>query len=214
MPSDPEVWSVPTVRVAVVATVAFTCTQVAAAIAPKGTAGLIAVVWSLVLFAFGSAAFAAAFVVAAGRSRDEQVTIAGVVWLTNAAPAEVARALRSALIAQSVVALVTAGIRPFSAVAFGILAPMAGLGLIAWYGARHGTFASIVTVPGSAPVHTHRPDPPTTTPPTDDGTGRSNPSAVAESPRSVDVSAGDATRAREDPDDFDQLFRRRKRRRD
>ena len=33
-----------------------------------------------------------------------------------------------------------ASIRPFTEVAFGILAPMFGLGLMALWGGRHGTF--------------------------------------------------------------------------
>ena len=33
-----------------------------------------------------------------------------------------------------------ASIRPFTAVAFGILAPMLGLGLMGLWGARHGRF--------------------------------------------------------------------------
>ncbi len=179
----------PTVRVAVAATGVFTVTQIVATVAPRGTGALVAVAFSLVLFAAGSVAFVAAFVVAAGRSRDEGVTIAGVVWLTGAAPPAVARVLRLALVAQCVVALVTAGIRPFSAVAFGILAPMAGLGCIAWYGARHGTFTPIVA---------DRADP------ADGSVASADAGPVeAERPAAVD---------RADPDDFDQLFRRRRRR--
>ncbi len=179
----------PTVRVTVAVTVVFTATQVVATIAPRGTGALVAVAFSLVLFAAGSIGFVAAFVVAAGRSRDERVTIAGVVWLTGAAPPAVAQALRVALVAQCVVALVTAGLRPFSAVAFGILAPMAGLGCIAWYGARHGAFAPIITDPADGPAV----------------------SGVAADAGPVETEEA-PTVERADPDDFDQLFRRRKRR--
>lgn len=188
---------VPAVRIAVAGTAIFAVTQTLAAIAPRGTTGLVAVVWSLVLFVVGSVAFCAAFVVAAGRSRDERVTVVGVVWLTDVAPVAVARALRIALVAQCVVALVTAGIRPFSAVAFGILAPMFGLGCIAWFGARHGIFAPIVTSTAASSATPRAAA--TATPP------RTDPGDVAVPDDGAD---GD----RSDPDDFDQLFRRRGRR--
>lgn len=174
------------------ATVVFTVTQVIAAFAPRGIAGLVAVVFSLVLFAVGSVVFVVAFGVAAARSRDDRVTMPGMVWLVDAAPPAVARALRLALVAQCIVALVTAGLRPFSALAFGILAPMSALAAIAWYAARHGTFAAIVVDPSSAPG----PAVETTMEPTVEAT----------------ASADEQTAERADPDDFDQLFRRRKRR--
>jgi hypothetical protein len=41
---------------------------------------------------------------------------------------------------QVVVVVAAASIRPFTEVAFGILAPMYGLGLMALWGARHGAF--------------------------------------------------------------------------
>ncbi|HET8930657.1 MAG TPA: hypothetical protein VFN21_08375 [Acidimicrobiales bacterium] len=189
--STPVVSTPLTVRVAVVGTALFTIAQIVASIAPRGATGLVAVVFSLVLFAAGSVAFVGAFVVAAGRSRDNRVTIAGVVWLTNAAPVTVARTLRIALVVQSGVALVTAGIRPFSAVAFGILAPMFGLGCIAWYGARHGTYAPIVAAADQNPAAE-----------TEDRGDVVDPTPPAAHESSVDL---------EDPDDFDQLFRRRKR---
>lgn len=182
-----------TERVATVVTVVFTLVQIGAVVAPDGAAALVAVTWSLLLFVAGSAAFLWAIVVAAGRSRDEQVTIAGVVWLTGSAPRSVARILRGALIVQSVVALVTAGIRPFSAVAFGCLAPMFGLGMLALHGARSGTFAPIGTS-GPATVSESRVD-----------------RARREPHTGTDEAAEDAPPvAPEDPDDFDQLFRRRR----
>lgn len=184
-----EASGVATVRVAVVGTVIFTLTQVVATFAPTGSTGLVAVAWSLVLFAAGSVAFVGAFVVAAGRSRDDRVTVAGVVWLTNAAPVAAARTLRTALIVQCVVALVTAGIRPFSAVAFGILAPMFGLGCIAWYGARHGIYAPIVPASDPSPVAA-----------SDDRNEAIDPASPADE-ASVNL---------EEPDDFDKLFRRRR----
>ncbi|MBS1848965.1 MAG: hypothetical protein JST73_11880, partial [Actinobacteria bacterium] len=138
--------------------------------------------------------FLAAFFVAAGRSRDERLHMAGVVWLSGSAPPGVARALRSTVSVQCAVALVAAAVRPFSAVAFGILAPVFGLGCLAWYGARHGTFPAILTGQG-APVA--------------DGSARASeaPDAARVEPRRRGDESRDETA---DPDDFDQLFRRRK----
>jgi hypothetical protein len=48
--------------------------------------------------------------------------------------------LLGALAVETVVAFATAGARPFSALAFGILVPMFGLGLSGRWGARYGHF--------------------------------------------------------------------------
>lgn len=191
-----------TCRVAIGATAVFVIVQVAADVHPGGGVLAFAVAWSLLLFVTGSVAFLWAFLVAAGRSRDEQITIAGLVWLTGAAPARVARVLRSAVGLLVVAALATAAVRPFTALAFGILAPMFGLGCLAWWAARHGTFAPIVDTGGAnAPVLGHRP------PPAPVATESDRPDDAARTPESVDDTD------HSDPDDFDQLFKRRPRKR-
>jgi len=79
--------------------------------------------------------------VAIGRSRYEVVTMGGVFFLGDqVAPARVTRTLRLLLAAQVVVAVAVAAVRPFTALAFGVLVPMLGLGLMALWGARHGRF--------------------------------------------------------------------------
>ncbi len=204
-----EPWSLVGVRVAVVVTVIFGVLQIVGVIVPSGAVAAVAVTWSLVLFVVGSAAFVVAFVVAAGRSRDEVVTLAGVIWLTGVAPPRVARAYRILLVVQVAIALVSAGIRPFTAVAFGVLAPIFGLGSLAWHAARHGTFAPIPTAPpapkvpldAEGPVHGATRDAPVPDPP---------PLLHASSGAADSRSTDDGDRS--DPDDFDQLFRRRKRR--
>jgi hypothetical protein len=76
-----------------------------------------------------------------GRSREEVLSVVGIYFLTDgSAPAPVRRRLLLLLVAQSVVAVAAASIRPFTAVAFGVLAPMLGLGLMGLWGARFGTF--------------------------------------------------------------------------
>jgi nitrogen fixation-related uncharacterized protein len=122
------------------ATLVFAVVSVAAAIAPDPLE-YVAVPVDVVLFVAGCSAFLWAYAVAIGRSRYDDLTMAGVFFLSDrVAPARVTRALRLLLAAQVVVGLATAAARPFTAVAFGVLVPMLGLGLMALWGARHGSF--------------------------------------------------------------------------
>jgi hypothetical protein len=103
--------------------------------------GLVSVVVDLVLFAAGCAAFLWAYAVAVARSRYEALTMGGVFFLAgSSAPAPVARTLRLTLVAQVAVAVAVASVRPFTALAFAVLVPMLGVGLMALWGARHGRF--------------------------------------------------------------------------
>lgn len=177
---------------AIVGTGAFAATQLAALAVPSGAVLAVAVGWSLTLFFAGSGAFLVALVVAAARSRDAEVTLAGLVWLSRAAPPAVSRVLRGAVIAQVLIAVISASIRPFTALAFGILVPMFGLGCNAWWAARHGTFAPI----GGAEA-------------AESPSGPTDASVVGEA--APTRQGAPARPSREDPDDFDDLFRRRRR---
>jgi hypothetical protein len=121
-------------------TAALTVTAVGAAITPalKVPAFIVAVA----MFAVGTGLFVAALVVAAGRSRRDEIGMGGLFFLQGAAPRGVQLHLLGSLVAQSLVALVTAAARPYTSLAFGILAPVYGLGLVGLWAARHGTFAS------------------------------------------------------------------------
>jgi hypothetical protein len=100
-------------------------------------------VFDCALFVVGMVAFLVAYARAIGRSRTEQVEILGVYFLGGgAAPPPVRRALLSDFAVQVVVAVVTASIRPYTAVAFGVLVPMLGLGLAGLWGATHGAFGA------------------------------------------------------------------------
>jgi hypothetical protein len=95
----------------------------------------------LLLFAAGCGAFLWAYALAIGRSRYETITMAGLFFLgDDVAPADVARLLRGALGVQVVVAVTAAALRPFTALAFSVLVPMLGLGLMALWAAAHGRF--------------------------------------------------------------------------
>ena len=135
----PEMEGRPIIVTSLVGTAIFTAVAVAAAIAPK-TLGGTAVVVDLVLFALGVAAFLSAYAIAIGRSRFDAIGIGGLYFLAGSAPAPVRRLLLGALAVETVVAFATAGARPFSPLAFGILVPMFGLGLCGRWGARYGHF--------------------------------------------------------------------------
>jgi hypothetical protein len=173
-----------------VATAVFAVTQVAADVVPRGGVLAVAVIVSLALFLVGMVTFAGGLLVAAGRSRDDVVTLPGLYFLQGSAPDAVRVRLLGYLTMQVVVAVVTAGIRPFTPLAFGILVPLFGVGMIGLWAARHGTFPAIGE-PSAAPV----------------GPDRATPDAAS-------GPDADATPDDDDLDDFDQLFRRRKRRRD
>jgi hypothetical protein len=113
----------------------------AAAAAAPDPLEYVSVPVDLVMFVAGCVAFLWAYAVAIGRSRYEALTMAGVFFLGDqVAPARVTRTLRLLLAVQTVVAVAAAAARPFTALAFSVLAPMLGLGLMALWGARHGRF--------------------------------------------------------------------------
>lgn len=102
--------------------------------------GVVAIGCIVVFFA-GSALFVWAFVVAASRSRREVVTVVGAFFLGDGSTSKDDRrwALRL-LAAQTVIGLVAAAADPYTAMAFGILVPMFGLGVVAFLGSAHGVF--------------------------------------------------------------------------
>jgi hypothetical protein len=123
-----------------VGTAALVATSAAAAIAPS-TFTLVHATLSVVLFLIGTVALLWAYAVGISRSRADAVDIPGLFLLSGpVAPADVRAAFRIALAVQVVAVVVAASIRPFTEVAFGILAPMYGLGLMALWGGRHGAF--------------------------------------------------------------------------
>jgi len=106
-----------------------------------GSLGFVHAVVSCVLFAIGTGAMLWAYALGVNRSRTDAVTLGGLFFLSEgAAPREVRRAFLVALGVQVAAAVAAASIRPFTQVAFGVLAPMLGLGLMAAWGGRYGTF--------------------------------------------------------------------------
>ena len=103
--------------------------------------GAPAVVVSLALFAAGAGVMFWAFLIAVARSTEDAIGIGGLYFGAGSAPRDVQRSLMASLAVQVVVAFVTASIRVFTSLAFGILVPVWGLGLAGLWCARHGEFA-------------------------------------------------------------------------
>lgn len=112
---------------------------VAGVVAPDDLGEVTAVVSGL-LFVVGVAAFLWGYATGVVRSRDERITLGGLFFLAGTAPKVIRFRLRLALLAQTVIAVAAASIRPYTAVAFVVLAPMLGLGLMSVWGAKHGRF--------------------------------------------------------------------------
>lgn len=102
----------------------------------------------------GSAIYLVAYANAVSRSRDDLIGLGGLFFLADGAgPAPVRRSFYVLTSVQTVVGIAAAAIRPFTAVAFGVLAPIVGLSLMALWSARYGAFASRHDdAPASAPA--------------------------------------------------------------
>ena len=128
------------IQLSVAGTAVFTVVNIAEAIVLRWTRP-IGVAVNLGLFAIGCVAFLGAYAVAISRSRTDESGVGGLFFLGGAvAPKRVRWWMDGALAVQCVVAVVTASVRPFTTLAFGILVPMFGVGLNGVWGARYGTF--------------------------------------------------------------------------
>ena len=102
---------------------------------------------AIACFAVGVVAFLWGYWSAVQRSRHDDISVAALYFLVDGcAPTSVAHRMNGLLAAQVVIGLATAIARsstdgkPGSTLAFGILAPMLGLGLNGLWGAHHGRF--------------------------------------------------------------------------
>ncbi len=141
-PSSPGRRGAGLVRADLAGTAAFVVTATAAASCLRPAVQAPAVVVAAVLFVGGCAAFALGFLAAVRRSRTETIELSSLFFLKDSAPASVRRALLGLLAVQVVAAVATASVRPFTSLAFGVLAPLWGLGLITLWSGRHGRFPS------------------------------------------------------------------------
>ena len=128
------------VNVVFIGTGALVATSIAAAAAPDAF-GPVHAALSIGLFVIGTGAMLWAYALGVSRSRTELITIPGLFLLAgDVAPRPTRRALRVATAIEIVAVVAAASIRPYSEVAFGILAPMFGLGLMGVWGGRYGEF--------------------------------------------------------------------------
>lgn len=138
------------VHVTLAGTVVFAVSAVAAVLteAARGEATIVA----LVLFATGLLTFLVAYGRAIGRSREVVLGVGGIYFLAGSAPRAVQVRLLGALAAQTVVAIVTSSLEPYTSVAFGMLVPMFGLGMAGLWGAFHGEFPERAAPSASLPA--------------------------------------------------------------
>ena len=121
-----------------IGTAVFVVTALVAVFVPA--ARIVSAVVALVLFGVGCVAFLMAYARAVDRSRTEEIGIGGLYFLAGSAPRGVRLHLMGATAIQTVIAFATASLRPFTALAFGILVPMFGLGVAGLWAARFGEF--------------------------------------------------------------------------
>jgi hypothetical protein len=88
----------------------------------------------------GMVAVAAAFLRAIGRSRTELVDVAGLFLLLGSAPRRTRWSLWAAVAVSSAVGVAAAAARPYTSLAFGVLAPLWPYGLAVLWNARYGAF--------------------------------------------------------------------------
>ena len=98
------------------------------------------VVVCTLLLAGGVATASLAFVRAVGRSRTELVDVGSLFLLIGSAPRPTRRRLWGAVAAQTAVGLATAASRPYTSLAFGVLAPLWAYGFAVLWNATYGAF--------------------------------------------------------------------------
>jgi hypothetical protein len=133
------------IRASWIGTALFTITAIGDVLTPAFK--ILAFVIAVALFVVGTGIFLGALVIAAGRSREQEVGMGGLFFLQGSADRRVQLHLLGSLAVQVAVALATAAARPYTSLAFGILAPVYGLGLAGLWGARYGKFAPRVARP-------------------------------------------------------------------
>jgi hypothetical protein len=119
-----------------IGTAVFVVATAAAAVVPS--ARIPAVVVDLVLLIGGSGLYLWGWGVAAGRSRENEISLWNLILLEDVAPRPVRVRLLGALAVQVIVAAATCWIT--AALAFGWLVPMWGLAHCEYWGARYGVF--------------------------------------------------------------------------
>lgn len=92
------------------------------------------------LLAGGTLASGLAFAKAIGRSRTELIDVPGLFLLLGSAPRRTRLLLWGAVAASTAIGVATAASRPYTSLAFGVLAPLWAYGLAVLWNATHGAF--------------------------------------------------------------------------
>lgn len=121
-----------------IGTAVFLVTTVVAAAVPS--ARIVAVLVDLGFLLAGSGLYMWGWAVAAGRSRDSQISLWNLILLEDAAPNRIRARLLGAVGVQVIVAAATCWIT--AALAFGWLVPVWGIAHCELWGARYGVFAA------------------------------------------------------------------------
>jgi hypothetical protein len=124
------------IRSAWAGTLVFVAATAVAVVIPS--ARIPVVVVDLLLFVAGSGLYLWGWGVAAGRSREDEISLWNLILLEDVAPGAVRRRLLGALVIQIVVAAATCWIT--AALAFGWLVPVWGLAHCEYWSARYGLF--------------------------------------------------------------------------
>ena len=104
------------------------------------TFGVVVAALSLVLFGLGLGLLFLALLKGLRRSRLEEVTVSGLFLLHETAPRKIQRLFLWCLLFQLAVAITAAGLRPYTEIAFVVLAPTVLFGAAALWAAQHGSF--------------------------------------------------------------------------
>ena len=136
-----------TQRANMVATAIFTVVTALAVVVFDDFWRIAVVVVDVALFSVGVVTFILGYFGAVGRSRSEEISVAGVFLLTGSvAPPATRITMWTCLVVQIAVGLAGGILRSStngqagSVLAFGVLVPMVGLGLNGWWASRHGSF--------------------------------------------------------------------------
>ncbi|MBM3729723.1 MAG: hypothetical protein FJW44_02725 [Actinobacteria bacterium] len=147
MTSPLRISTSPIVRFNLVASVFFAVVAIISAVLFDDVFRVVIVVVSLALFAVGVAGFLVGFFAAVQRSREREISVSQLFFLTGeVAPRDVRVPMLVALLLQTAAGIAAAIARPTtdgktgSVLAFGVLVPMLGLGLNGLWASRHGTF--------------------------------------------------------------------------
>jgi hypothetical protein len=124
------------IRSAWAGTIVFVLASALAVFVPAARVGVVAV--DLLLLLAGSGLYFWGWAVAAGRSREAEISLWNLILLEDVAPSRVRVRLLGALAVQVLVAAATCWIT--AALAFGWLVPVWGLAHCEYWGARYGVF--------------------------------------------------------------------------